>query len=108
MYEKKVLFPGSGVTNSEDFEKIIGAICDDFRGRSSEECKKFNLGNRECKEMLTQEIIKGGLTPVGKPLDKVVNKVFKDYIRDIYDLWALTYPINTEIGASHSPICKHC
>ena len=47
--------------------------------------------------------MKGGLTPVGQPLDKVVNKVFKGYLRDNYDLWALTSPINTATGAPHPP-----
>ena len=40
------------MTNSEDFEKLIFALCDDFRGHSSKECKEFNLGKRERKKML--------------------------------------------------------
>ena len=45
--------------------------------------------------------MKGGLNPAGQPLDKVVNKVFKGYDRDIYYLWALTSPTNTATGAPH-------
>ena len=59
MYKKEVLFPGAGVTNSEEFEKRIGALCVDFRGHSSKECKEFNLGNRERKNMLRWEIHEG-------------------------------------------------
>ena len=35
-------------------------------------------------------MMKGGLTPVRQPLDKVVNKVFKGYLCDIYDMWEIT------------------
>ena len=108
MYEKKVLFPGAGVTNSEGFEKRIGALCDDFRGHISKECKEFNLGNHEQNKMLRWEIMKGGLTPVGHTLNKVVNKVFKGYRRDIYDMWALTSPINKATGAPHPPTRQQC
>ena len=38
--------------------------------------------------------MKDGLIPVGQPLDKVVNKVLKGYLRDFYDLWAFTAPID--------------
>ena len=89
------------MTKSEDFEKRIGALCDDFRGHRSKYCKEFNVGNREHKNMMNWESIKGGLTPVGKPLDKVANKLFKGYLCDIYDLWELTSPINTSTGAPH-------
>ena len=58
--------------------------------------------------MLRWEIIKGGLTPVGQPLDKVVNKVFKGYLRDIYDMWALNSPINKATGAPNPPTWQKC
>ena len=96
------------MTNSEEFEKRIGALCDDFRGHSFKECKEFNLGNRERKNMLRWEIMKGVLTPVIKFCDKVMNKVFKGYLYDIYDLWALTYLINTATVAPHPPTRKKC
>ena len=90
LYEKKVLLPGAGIKDIEKFEKRIGALCDDFKGHSSAECKGFNLGNLERRKNLRWKIMKGGLTPVGQPLDKVVNKVFKGHLRDIYDMWSLT------------------
>ena len=53
--------------------------------------------------MLHWNIMKGGLTPVAQPLDKVVNKVFKGYLRDYYDQWSLTAPINKNTGAPLPP-----
>ena len=44
-------------------------------------------------------IMGGGLTPQGKPLDKAINKVFKGYLRDLYDLYYLTAPLNYKTGA---------
>ena len=90
LYKKKVFFPGAGVTNSEEFEKLIGALRDEFRGHSSKEWNESNLGNGEFKKILRWEMMKGGLTPVRQPLDKVVNKVFKGYLCDIYDMWEIT------------------
>ena len=52
--------------------------------------------------------MKGGLTPVGQPLDKVNNKVFKGYLCDIYHIQELTYPINTATGSPHQPTWKKC
>ena len=50
--------------------------------------------------------MKGGLTPVGHPLDKVVNNVLKGYIHYIYYLWELPSPINTATRAPHPPTQK--
>ena len=50
--------------------------------------------------------MKGGLTPVGNPLDKVVNNVLKGYIHYIYYLWELPSPINTATRAPHPPTQK--
>ena len=47
-------------------------------------------------------------TPVRQPLDKVVNILFKGYICEIYDLWALTSPINTETGVPHPTTWQQC
>ena len=52
--------------------------------------------------------MKGGLTPVGQPLDKVNNKVFKGYLCDIYHIQELTYPINTATGSPHPPTRQKC
>ena len=43
----------------------------------------------------------GGLTPVGQPLDKVINKVFKGHFRDLYDHYTLTAPMNN--GSTKAP-----
>ena len=64
-------------------------VMDEFRGHSAAIVKEF------CKSMsfFYPEIIPGGLTPVAQPLDKVINKVFKAYFRDLYDLCIITAPI---------------
>ena len=104
VYLKKVLFPAAGVNrNADEFPKRMGVLCDDFRGHSAEECKNFTTGHPEREKMLHWSIMKGGLTPVAQPLDKVVNKVFKGYLRDIYDQWSLTAPVNATTGAPMPP-----
>ena len=104
VYLKKVLLPAAGVNRDADaFPRRIGVLCDDFRGHSAAECKAFTRGNNERKKMLKWEIMPGGLTPVAQPLDKVVNKVFKSFLRDIYDHWSLTAPINPTTGAPLPP-----
>ena len=67
----------------------IGVIWDEFKGHSSKVVKAY------CNSLpfLQPEIIPGGLTPVAQPLDKVINKVFKAFFRDIYDNYILTAPI---------------
>ena len=52
--------------------------------------------------------MKGGLTPVGHPLDKVVNILFKGYLCDIYGMWELPSPINKSTGSPHPPTCQQC
>ena len=53
-------------------------------------------------------IIDGGLTPVNQPLDKTVNRVFKGHLRDCYDQWSLTAPINPQTGAPFPPTRQQC
>ena len=108
LYEKKVLFPTAGVTDIDNFEHRIGALCGDFKGHSAAECKSFNLGTEERKKMLRWEVMKGGITPVGQPLDKVVNRVFKGFLKDLYDLWLLTAPVNEKTGAPVPPSRQQC
>ena len=103
LYEKKVLLPGAGVKNTEEFPRPVLALCDDFRGHSSQATKAFNAGHRQRRKMLKWVIIKGGLTPVAQPLDKLVNKVFKGYLRELYDIYAITAPINPTTGAPYPP-----
>ncbi len=104
VYLKKVVFPAAGVNRAaDDFPKRIGCLCDEFRGHSAKECKDFTTGNHERQKMLHWSIMPGGLTPVAQPLDKVINKVFKGYLRDIYDQWSLTAPVNPKTGAPLPP-----
>ena len=50
--------------------------------------------------------MKGGITPVGQPLDMVVNKVFNIFLHEVYGVWALTAPINPTTGATLPPTCQ--
>ena len=47
--------------------------------------------------------MKGVLTPVGQPIDRLVNKVFKGYLRELYDIFALIAPVNRDTGAPSLP-----
>jgi hypothetical protein len=91
----KVILPGSGVqidkeTKEHTCEHRVGLLWDDFKAHSKQEVKDY------CKSLsyLDVEILPGGLTPCGQPLDKVINKVFKGHFRDLYDAYVLTAPID--------------
>lgn len=86
---KKVILPGMGMKEDGTSTEKIGLLWDEFRGHSAAIVKEF------CTSLpfFSPEIIPGGLTPVAQPLDKVINKVFKAYFRDLYDLYILTAPI---------------
>ena len=45
--------------------------------------------DHQTQEYLKVQILGGGLTPLGQPLDKVINKVWKGNYRDFYDEYAL-------------------
>ena len=76
-----------------------GLLWDDFKSHSCKEVKDFCLSH---DEFLGVDIIPGGLTPEAQPLDKVVNKVFKGYFRDLYDEYILNAPV-TEKGNPKPP-----
>lgn len=104
LYLRKILLPAAGVDrNAVEFPKRVGVLCDDFKGHSGVDCKNFTTGHPEREKMLSWNIMKGGLTPVAQPLDRVVNKVFKGYLRDIYDHYALSAPVNPTSGAPVPP-----
>ena len=98
LYRKKVLLPGAGVVNTNELDRRILALCDDFRGHSAKSVKDFNRGHHICRRMIKWIIMKVGLTPVEKPLDRLVNKLFKGYIRELYDIFSLTAPVNSATG----------
>ncbi len=71
---------------------------DDFKSHSTAEVKDF------CQSLpfLSVDILPGGLTPCGQPLDKVINNVFKGCFRDLYDAYILSAPL-TEKGNPVAP-----
>ena len=82
-------------------ERLV-ILCDDFKGHSAELVKDFTL-DPIFRENLRFDITKGGLIPIGQPLYKVVTKVFKGYIRDLYDIRSLTAPVNPQTGHQCPP-----
>ena len=74
-------------------------LCNDFREHSTKDVKEFTTS----LDFLCWKIMAGGITPVGQPLDKLVNKVFKGYFHDIFDKWSLTAPINAKNGIPKTP-----
>ena len=97
------MLPGAGVVNAEEFGRRILALCDDFRSHSAKSLKAFNRGHHMRRRILKWIIMKGGITPVGKSLDRMVNKVFKGYLRELYDIFALIAPVNRDTGAPSLP-----
>ena len=76
---KKVILPGMGMEKDGTSEHQIGVLWDEFRGHLSKLVKEFCI--------------------VAQSLDKVINKVFKAYFRDLYDQYILTTPL----GKSGNP-----
>jgi hypothetical protein len=76
----------------------VGLLWDDFAAHSAADVKEF------CQSLsfLGVDILPGGLTPVGQPLDKVINKGFKGYFRDLYDQYILSAEV-TDKGNPKPP-----
>ena len=99
LYLKKIILPAGGYDKETgECENKIGVLWDDFKSYSTAEVKDFCL-SLPC---LSVDILPGGLTPCGQPLDKVINKVFKGYFRDLYDAYSLIAPV-TEKGTPEAP-----
>ena len=103
LYKKKVLLLGVGVVNAEEFNMRVLDLCDDFRGHSAKAVKSFNRGHHVHRHMLKWIIMKGVMAPIGQPLYRLVNKVFKGYLRELYGIFVLTAPFNPAIGAPCPP-----
>ena len=95
MYLKKLILPGVGVSSEGICDHRVGLLWDNFNDHSCPPVKQF------CKshDFLDVEIMGGGLTPQGQPLEKAVNKVFNGYLHKIYDLYSLTDTFNSKNGA---------
>ena len=99
LYLKKIILPAGGYDKETgECDNKIGVLWDDFKSHSTAEVKDF------CQSLpfLSVDILPGGLTPCGQPLDKVINKVFKGYFRDLYDTYILSAPL-TEKGNPVAP-----
>jgi len=64
-------------------------VWDSFRTHLTDEVKA-DLNQRE----IDVAVIPGGLTPVLQPLDKCLNKPFKDNVRRKYLVWMISSPFN--------------
>ena len=89
--------------NAKESDKLILVLCDDFRGHSTAGCKEFSTRHHERRKMLKWATMKFGLTPAVQTLSNVVNKLFKSFLCEVYDLWSLNYPINPTSGAPLQP-----
>lgn len=67
-----------------DTSKRSILLADSFAGQKTDFVKE-----QAAKYNTHIAIMHGGITPVAQPLDKVINKVFKGYLRDLYNLWML-------------------
>ena len=106
LYKKKFFLPRAGVVNAKEFDRRILDLCDYFRGHSTKAVKAFNRGHHVRIHMLKWIIMKGLLTPVGQPLDRLFNKLFKGYLCELYDIFALTDPVNPATGDPSPPSCQ--
>ena len=97
-----MLFPGAGVSSDGTCHHRVGILWKNFKAHSRIPVKVF----RKPDDFLDVEIMGGRLTPEGQPLDKAINKVFKGYFRDLYDLYSLTAPLNSKTGAPIAPTRK--
>ena len=70
-----LILPGLGASRENIAEEKcnhqVGLLWDDFKSHSCPPVKEYC----QAKEYLNVLILGGGLTPVGQPLDKVINKV---------------------------------
>ena len=99
MYLKKVILPGQGVSYKVTCDHRVGLIWYDFKAHSFPPVKELLRSHN----FLDIEIMGGGLTPEGQPLDKATNKVFKGYVCNLYYLYSLTAPLNSKTGAPIAP-----
>ena len=101
---KKVLLPAAGVKEMPtgyEFDRRVGCMLGDFKGHSTPEMKEFTA-SAEMKDLEVM-IIDRGMTPENQPLDKAVNRVFESHLRDLYDAWSLTIPVNPVTGQLLAP-----
>ena len=99
VYLNKCILPAGGYDKATgECENKIGVLWDDFKSHSTPAVKDYCLS----LPFLSVDILPGGLTPCGQPLDKVIKKVFKGYFRDLYDAYILSAPL-TEKGTPLAP-----
>ena len=48
----------------------------------------------------------GGITPKAQPLDALINKIFKELFRDLFEEWSLNARTKPEIGHPLAPSCQ--
>lgn len=91
-----VILPEIGLVDNEGDPTGVpgGILVDDFKGHSKQ-CVKDKT---KSVPLLNFQIMSGGITPKGQPLDVLVNRAFKSFYRDEYDMYLLTAPVNPKTG----------
>lgn len=100
VFLNKIILPAAGYNKETgECENKAAVLWDDFKSHSTPTVKEYCLS----LPFLGVDIIPGGLTPCAQPLDKVINKVFKGYFRDMYDEYILSAPVHPERGTPLPP-----
>ena len=79
-YLKKVFFPEVGVEDGT-LKDPVGLVLDAFQGRFDKKFKAHNANHPLLKWLM----VDGGITPKALPLDVLINKVFKGFLRDLFE-----------------------
>ena len=74
----------------EDESRLL--VVDSYKPHVSDDSQEMVAD--ECNSSLV--IVPGGCTPIAQPMDRSINKPFKDNMRDSWSAWM------TEIGSSHN------
>ena len=80
----------------------VGSVLDAFRGHFYKKVKAHNANHPLLKWLMMD----GGIAPKAQPLDALINKVFKGFLRDLFEDWFLNAPTNPKTGHPVAPYRK--
>ena len=79
-YLKKVFSPEVDVEDGT-LKEPVGLVLDAFRGHFDKKIKAHNANHPLLKWLMMD----GDITPKSQPLDVLINKVFKEFFRDLFE-----------------------